>query len=660
MHGHGGGSQKDGVKTEGKIALIGSPNVGKSVIFHRLTGRYATVSNYPGTTVELSRGVASLGGKDYEIIDTPGTYSLFPLSEDERVTQRIILKERPDVLVHVVDGKNISLMLPLTLELIETGLPVILVVNMLDEAGERGIELDLAALQRALGIPVVGTIATERKGIDELKKSIAHLASFDYRPIRTSYPPRIESALKEVMELLPDGSGLSRRFIALLALAGDREAVEALEKGPSKEAILKRAEEMRREYRHSMRYIAKMTGKKRSQEILRRVVRRREGRKNRVTDRLGELTVRPLTGFPILLVVFYVMYRFVGVFGAGTLVDFFEQVLFGRYLNPAVSRLVESHIPFPLLQELLVGEYGLITMGLTYSIAIVLPIVSTFFFAFGILEDSGYFPRLTIMANRAFKKIGLSGKSALPMILGLGCDTMATLTTRILDSRKERIIATLLLALAVPCSAQLGVILGIVAGVSTRLLIVVFGVVFLQIFIVGYLASKVIPGESSDFIVEIPPIRIPHLSNVLVKTYMRMEWFLFEAVPLFLLGTLILFVLDKLSMLALVEGMAQPVVVGLLGLPKEATAAFIMGFLRRDYGAAGIFAMSRQGLLDPIQLAVSLVVIMLFVPCIANLFVIIKERGKKTALYIVAFIFPYAIFIGAVLNYLLRAFEVSL
>ncbi len=299
-------------------------------------------------------------------------------------------------------------------------------------------------------------------------------------------------------------------------------------------------------------------------------------------------------------------------------------------------------------------------MGLTYSIAIVLPIVSTFFFAFGLLEDSGYFPRLTVMANRLFKKIGLSGKSALPMILGLGCDTMATLTTRILDTKKERVIATLLLALAVPCSAQLGVILGIVAGVSTELLIVVFGVVGMQIFIVGYLASKVIPGESSDFIVEIPPIRVPHLSNVVLKTYMRLEWFLFEAVPLFLLGTFVLFTLDKLRILAFLETLASPVVVGLLGLPVNATKAFIMGFLRRDYGAAGIFDMTRQGLLEPTQLAVSLVVIMLFVPCIANFFVMIKERGTKTALAIVAFIFPYAIFVGAVLNYILRVMEVSL
>ncbi len=657
MHGH---SKKHDLKAERKVALIGSPNVGKSVIFHRLTGRYATVSNYPGTTVEVSRGVASLAGTDYEVIDTPGTYSLIPLSEDERVTRRIIINETPDVLVHVLDAKNALLMLPLTFELMETGLPLIVAVNMLDEAIERGLLLDLEALEKLLGVPVVGTIATERKGIDELKDLIENADHNASTGKGTTYPKKIESLLHEIGEIIPDIPGVSKRFLAVLALAGDAEIIELLEKDPDAGPIRKFVSDHRSDHRHSIRYIGKMIRKKRSMKIMALILTKKSGKKGMLTTRIGELTMRPITGFPILLGVFYFMYKFVGVFGAGTLVDFFELVLFGKYLNPFLTGLVETYIPFEFFQDLLVGEFGIITVGLTYSIAIVLPIVSTFFFAFGILEDSGYFPRLTIMANRLFRKIGLSGKSALPMILGLGCDTMATLTTRILDSKKERVIATLLLALAIPCSAQLGVILGIVAGVSTKLLVVVFGVVGMQIFIVGYLASKVVPGETSDFIVEIPPIRFPHLSNVVIKTYMRLEWFLFEAVPLFILGTFILFIFDRIGLLTVLQETTKPVVVGLLGLPPEATTAFIMGFLRRDYGAAGLFDMSRQGLLDPIQLAVSLVVIMLFVPCIANFFVMIKERGNKTALAIVAFIFPYAILVGAVLNFALRTFEVGL
>jgi len=658
MHSHG--KKSEGPAADRKIALIGSPNVGKSVIFHRLTGRYATVSNYPGTTVEVSRGPTKIQNLEYEVIDTPGTYSMLPLSEDEHVTRRIILNEKPDIIIHVLDAKNIALMLPLTYELMETGLPVIVVVNMLDEAGERGIELDLPELQRSLGLPVVGAIATERKGMDELRTEIGNIDISKTPPPGIVYSSRIESALSELEPMIPSRRGVAQRFLAIQALAGDSEIISFIADKQSESNLSEASENYQKGYRHSIKYILKMARRKKSQLTLSNVVRKKGGAKNKVTDRIGELTMRPLTGFPILLLVFYLMYKFVGVFGAGTLVDFFESVLFGEYLNPFLIGIAEKYIPSAFIQDLLVGEFGLITVGLTYSIAIVLPIVTTFFFAFGILEDSGYFPRLTIMANRSFKKIGLSGKSALPMILGLGCDTMATLTTRILDTKKERIIATILLALAIPCSAQLGVILGIVAGVSTKLLVVVFGVVGAQIFIVGYLASKVIPGEASDFIIEIPPIRVPHLSNVVIKTYMRLEWFLFEAVPLFMLGTLILFTLDKLQILLFLEDTTKPVIVTMLGLPKEATAAFIMGFLRRDYGAAGIFDMSRRGLLDPIQLAVSLVVIMLFVPCIANFFVMIKERGTKTALAIVVFIFPYAILVGAVLNYVLRTLDVSL
>jgi ferrous iron transport protein B len=299
-------------------------------------------------------------------------------------------------------------------------------------------------------------------------------------------------------------------------------------------------------------------------------------------------------------------------------------------------------------------------MALTYSIAIVLPIVGTFFIAFGILEDSGYLPRLAIMVNNIFRVMGLNGKAVLPLVLGLGCDTMATLTARIMETRKERIIVTLLLALGVPCSAQLGVILGMLGGLSGKAALIWTGVVVVVIFLVGILASKIVPGESSDFVLELPPIRIPQFSNIVVKTLARIEWYLREAVPLFILGTLVLFVSDKLGLLYILERFASPVVVGLLGLPVKATEAFLVGFLRRDYGAAGLFVLAKAGQLDAVQIVVSLVTITLFVPCVANFFIIIKERGLKTALGMVSFIFPFAFLVGGVLNLVLRSLGVVL
>lgn len=310
--------------------------------------------------------------------------------------------------------------------------------------------------------------------------------------------------------------------------------------------------------------------------------------------------------------------------------------------------------PSDLLTDLLVGPYGLITMGLTYAIAIVLPIVVTFFFAFSVLEDSGYLPRLSVMLNRFFRLMGLNGKAVLPMILGLGCDTMATLTTRILPTRKERLIVVLLLALGVPCSAQLGVILGMLAALSWKASLLWCGVVGGVVLLVGWLASLLIPGPRSEFVMEIPPLRWPSPGNLIRKTLARVEWYLKEAVPLFLLGTLVLFVADRTSLLALAERAAAPIVTSLLGLPAAASEAFLIGFLRRDFGAAGLFRLAQSGQLDPVQVLVSLVTITLFIPCIANFFMIVKEQGMKAALLVAAFIFPFAILVGAALNLALR------
>ncbi len=256
--------------------------------------------------------------------------------------------------------------------------------------------------------------------------------------------------------------------------------------------------------------------------------------------------------------------------------------------------------------------------------------------------------------------MGLNGKAVLPMVLGLGCDTMATLTTRILGTKKERILVTLLLALGVPCSAQLGVILGMIATISPYAMFLWSGTVLGVMLLVGYLGSKIIPGERSDFILELPPLRLPQLSNIIVKTMARLEWYLKEIIPIFILATAFLFVFDKLQLLALIRQVTSPIVVGFLDLPSKATDAFLVGFLRRDYGAAGLFALARTGQMSPIQIVVSLVTITLFVPCVANFFMIIKERGVKMALAIVAFIFPFAFLVGGLLNFLLKLIGVSL
>jgi ferrous iron transport protein B len=365
---------------------------------------------------------------------------------------------------------------------------------------------------------------------------------------------------------------------------------------------------------------------------------------------LGHLTTHPLWGMLILALVLYSLYWFVGVFGAGTLVDALETRLFGEWINPWVSGWVNQVLPWQWLADLFVGQYGLWTMGMTYALALILPIVTTFFLAFGIMEDSGYLPRLAALSNRMFQSLGLNGKAVLPMVLGLGCVTMATVTARVMESRRERLLVTLLLALAVPCSAQLGVVMGMLAGISLTATLIWGSVVLVVLFAVGWLAARLIPGERNQLLVELPPLRLPLFSNVLMKTLARLEWYLKEVVPLFLLGTLIMFVMDKTGALAVLIEAGKPLVVSWLGLPAQASAAFFMGFLRRDFGATGLFVMESQGLLSPLQVVVAMVTITLFIPCIASVMMIAKERDWKTALGMLVLIFPLAFAVGGLLS----------
>jgi ferrous iron transport protein B len=638
------------------IVLIGNPNVGKSAIFARLTGRHVDVSNYPGTTVEVTQGKVRLNGSgEVALIDTPGVQSLLPRSDDERVARDVLLRESPWAVVQVADTKNLRRALLLTFQLAEHDTPFVLALNMADEAASLGIEVDVKRLSQILGADVVETVATRGKGLDALTTHLLAPRPISYR-IR--YDGAIEGAVAQITGLLPE-EWPGRRALALALLSGDDQALagKGLEAGALAQIEAVVAETTAR-YDDPLGYVITRQRLRCADCLLADVWREPKSRPAQTGEKLGRLMVHPLWGWPFLALVLVGLYLFVGHLGAGLLVDWMENTLFGSWINPFVIQAVQI-IPIPLIRDFLVGEYGLVTMALSYGIAIVLPIVATFFLAFSLLEDSGYLARLAVMANRPFKAIGLNGKAVLPMVLGLGCDTMATLTTRILETRKERVQVTLLLALGVPCSAQLGVLLGMVAILTGPAVLLWLAVIVATLFVVGWLASRVLTGKSSDFILELPPVRRPQLGHILVKTLARIEWYLKEVLPLFILGTAILFVLDKLRLLAWLESAAAPLVEGALGLPGETAGVFLIGFLRRDFGAAGLFDMAREGQLTANQLVVSLVIITLFIPCIANLLMIVREHGRRTAFWVAAFIIPFAFAVGGLLNLALRTFGVE-
>jgi ferrous iron transport protein B len=648
------GINQDSLSHDGKplrVALVGNPNVGKSVLFNALTGSYVTVSNYPGTSVEVSRGSTVIDGQTWQVIDTPGMYAIHTITEEERVAREILLHEKPDVVLHVLDARNLERMLAMTVQLIEANLPVILVVNIMDEAERMGLKIDLELLQQRLGIPVIGAASTRKRGLDEIRVAISSYGTQPRIEHCFPYGRLLEYDISEVIWLMTGEYLLSRRSLAVLLLQGDEEITEMVrhKEGDGYAVLAEKVREKAFERRDSFHLDLSLQRNSIVKNIIQGVFSEPDKRVITISDRLSTWSVRPLTGIPMMLVVLYFgLYKFVGEFGAGTVVDLLDKRIFVDIVNPWMITTVKEIIPWEIIQELFVGEYGIITLAFRYAVGIILPIVATFFIFFSFLEDTGYFPRLALLVDRLFKHFGLTGRAVIPMVLGFGCDTMATLVTRTLETVRERVIATLLLALAIPCSAQLGVIISLLSKETGAL--AVWGVCMLLIFVlVGVLATKIMPGEAPVFYMELPPMRLPQLSNVFTKTYTRMQWYFIEILPLFILASVLLWLGKVTGFIGTAINSMTPVMSS-LGLPKEAAVAFIFGFFRRDYGAAGLYDLQAQGMLNARQLTVAAVTLTLFIPCIAQFLVMKKERGWKVAGGIGLFVSLLAFSSGYVLN----------
>ena len=640
------------------IALTGQPNVGKSLLFNKLTGSRVAVSNYPGTTVAVDRGQLVIGTEKYEIWDLPGMYSLLPITEEERVAKMSLLNNKPDFVLHIVDARNLKRMLPLAMELSETGLRVILVVNMMDEAEKEGISIDTEKLSGETGIPVVSTVAVTGRGVNQILKNILNYQRSNHHAV-IPFENNIEQKIGDIQEILDGQYAVHGRSLAQLLMQGDEDTRNMVRKAQpgNYEAIQSLVEDTRRAVNESLIYRMKISIHNEGERICNVVTTQVKKKRLRIGETLSRLMTRPLTGVPIMLVILYlVFYKFVGVFGAGTIVDFIEGKLFGEYINPYLTEGVKALTGSEVIRQLFIGEYGLITLGFTYAIAIILPVVGIFFFAFSIIEDSGYLPRLSLLIDRVFKKIGLSGRAVIPMVLGLGCDTMATITTRTQETKRERVIATLLLALAIPCSAQLGVIFALLAPFPKALLIWTV-VIIANFLLVGFLASRIMPGQKPTFFMELPPLRIPKAGNVMAKTYTRVIWYLKEVFPLFIIASVAIWLMQVSGVFPYILKGLEPLV-NAIGLPDNTSDVFLFGFFRRDYGAAGLYDMKEM--LSAGQLTIAAVVLTLFVPCIAHLMVMFKERGSGTATVIFLFVLALAFFMGWLLNVVFNTFNIMM
>ena len=470
----------------------------------------------------------------------------------------------------------------------------------------------------------------------------------------------IEVALEEIEKLLTHDYGISKRAIGLLLITEDEEIKELIkEKEPDSlthiETIIK---EIKSQYVNSVKYDIALERQEVVRGIINKVVKIKEERLD-FKKKLSRMTMNPITGLPILFFVLYWgLYKFVGDFGAGTVVDFLEGTVFEEYINPFITGIFIKIVPWKILQDLFVGEYGLITLGFRYAVALILPIVTFFFIVFSIIEDTGYLPRLAMLIDRIFKKIGLSGRAVIPMVLGFGCATMATMVTRTLPTKRERIISTMLLALAVPCSAQLGVILALLEG-KPRAMFIWAGVVGAIFLFIGYLTAKILPGERPSFYMEVPPLRLPKISNVFIKTYVRVRWYFKEIMPLFLWASFFIWMGELTGLFGLIIKLLHKPV-QLIGLPAEAAKIFLFGFFRRDYGAAGLYDLNKQGVLSGVQLVVASIALTLFLPCIAQFLMNVKERGWKTGLGISVFILFFSFCVAYIVNTILTKLGVTL
>lgn len=628
-----------------KMVLAGNPNVGKSVIFNALTGLSADVSNYPGTTIDVSRG--KIG--DHDIVDTPGIYGVSSFNDEERIARQIIVDS--DLIINVVSALSLDRDLFLTLQLVALGKKMILVINQWDEARDRGLEINENALSSTLGIPVLHTVAVTGEGINDIAPQL-HLA-------------RVGTASVDLQALIQDAmKDGARQELILLALEGDAPSLALIDAN-----ITSKQQEIYKSRRKEVN------------QIFESVVFQPKSKQS-FSTRFGRFLLHPIYGPLLSLAVCYLLfYQLLGVFVAGTVVDFTEKKGMRVYYEPNVRRLSAAIFPctvkvgdqtfafehgtisdtaktsalnaavktvppqdvlydfwsyknaWSIIGNALVGEYGVLTLTVTYLLGLLMPLVFAFYLGLSLLEDSGYLPRLAVLVDRMLNKIGLNGRAIIPLILGLGCVTMATVTTRLLSTTREKIIATVLLGVAIPCSAQLGIVSGTLARAGGALSWIVYGT-FIggTLAVAGLLLHKLMPGKSQALMIDLPPMRLPRAANVWKKTSSKSWNFMLESIPMFALAGLVVTVAQVTGLLTVIINFLQPITVAWLQLPDDPRipTTFILGIVRRDFAAFGLTDVA----LSPVQAVVSMIVITLFVPCVATVGVMIKERGMRIAMAI--------------------------
>ena len=563
---------------------MGNPNVGKSALFSRLTGVKAIVSNYPGTTISYTRGVMRLGEETAEVIDVPGTYTLEPTSEAEKIALELL--NTGDIVINVVNATNLERNLYLTLQLLERDIPVVVALNIWDDTKHLGIDIDVDKLRVLLGVPVIPTVAVTGEGIKDLVDNISRATS-PQAPARSR----------------------NQRWATIGSIT---EQVQQIS------------------HRHHTWH-----------------------------ERLADASVRPLTGSIMALAILASSFTAIRFIGEG-LINYALDPLFNNLWAPVVLKLSSLTGSEGFLHDILIGKiiggevnfvesFGLLTTGLYVPFALVLPYILAFYLVLGLLEDTGYLPRLAVLMDTIMHRLGLHGYAIIPTLLGLGCNVPAILGTRILESKRERFIAATLISIAVPCAALQAMIFGLVGAQGVQYVAIVYGTLFVVWIMLGIILNRLVKGFSPELLIEIPPYRLPPWRTALQKLWMRTYGFLAEALPIILGAVVVINILYFFGVFDAIASFTAPVVTGMLGLPKEAVTAIAVGFLRKDVAL---------GLLAPLalsakQLVVGSVVLAMFFPCIATFVVLLRELGVLNMLKSAGIMIAAALVVGGLLNLIL-------
>jgi ferrous iron transport protein B len=614
--------------------------------------------NFPGTTVSITAG--TIESLDATVYDTPGIYSIFSANEDEVVSRDILLPQKSfrtiSTILLVADAKNMKRSIAIALQYAEYGLPMLMDINMIDEAAARGIEIDFGKVSDKLGIDVCSSIAREGIGV---RKVLTNLKSPRIPRNLVNYPDWVNNFV-DIIEKVCKLQDISPRVIALLLLASDKsiERYLAYKLGPDMLQELKDlAADYRKEDAETFRALVVNLYNKKAEQIVKEIQEIEPPRKSPHLIIFGDLCTKLHTGIPIALIVLVLTYLFIGSFGATFLVDTINGVIFEGYLLPWTTKIIEP-IPSQFLRDMIIDpDFGILPSGVFLALGLVMPVLFCFYLVFGVLESSGYLPRLSILLDKIFRKMGLNGKGVIPLVMGFSCVTMAILTTRLLDTKKERNIASFLLLLGMPCAPLIAVMLVILETMPFSATLTIFGIIFIQTFIAGFVANKILPGQGSPLIFEVPPIRLPKPSQVIYSAAHKTYFFIKEAIPVFIFASLIVFMFERIGGLDFIEHLSRPLIHDIMGLPEKSVQVFIKTIIRREAGATELEHL--RSVYTNLQLVVNLLIMTFLTPCINAIIVLLKERGRKTGVLIITSVIIYAILIGSLVNHICLALGVT-